>query len=430
MEGINLMQEISINQNITLKLIPMSKLKTTTIGVYIHRPLTRKEASLNAVLPYVLKRGCKMCQNAEEISKYLENLYGASLGCAVIKRGEDHIIHFDLETISDKYAPNGEHLCDDLIKLILSVLFEPNVNNDEFAEDVVSQEKSNAKDRLNSLKNDKRSYASIRCMDEMCEGQAFAVSRLGTVDGIDDITPKSLYYHYKNIISSSPIDIYVCGETDVALIENTIKEYIISEPEFKTATLPQTEILIKNNETEKKVTEKMDVTQGKLAIGFRTNTKPTDSDYTALLVLNSIYGGGAHSKLFNNVREKLSLAYFASSQLEKFKGLLVVNAGIEFKNVQKAYDESIAQLDDIKKGNISELEFTSSINDILNSLQSYYDDTRYLQNFYLSQHIAGTNRDIEYVKEQVLKITPDDVKKAAQKLELDTVYFLDGKEEK
>ncbi|MDD6483194.1 MAG: pitrilysin family protein [Clostridiales bacterium] len=422
------MQETAINQNITLKLIPMTKLKTTTIGIYIHRPLTKKEASLNALLPSVLKRGCRLCPDTEAIAAYLEDLYGATLASTVIKRGDDHIMHFDLETISDKYALGGEKLCASLTRLMLSILFEPNVRDGEFDAQIVEQEKNNAKDKISALKNDKRSYASSRCMEEMCEGESFAISRLGTAEGIDEITPRSLYLHYKNIITSSPIDIYVCGEADAEALAAAVREYI-SGLEFSTPTLPQTQILKKSDAEKKDVTERMDVTQGKLAIGFRTNTAPTDADYSALLVLNSLYGGGAHSKLFNNVREKLSLAYYASSQLEKFKGLLVVNAGIEFKNEKLAYDESLAQLEEIRRANISEQEFSSSINDILNSLNSYYDDPRYLQNFYLSQHIAGTNRDIEYVKEQIKNVTVDDVVEVSKKLELDTVYFLAGKEE-
>jgi predicted Zn-dependent peptidase len=174
----------------------------------------------------------------------------------------------------------------------------------------------------------------------------------------------------------------------------------------------------------------MDVAQGKLSIGFRTNITQEDKDFAALRVFNSVFGAGAHSKLFNNVREKLSLAYYASSQLEKYKGLLVVNAGIEFVNFQKAYDETLVQLEEIKKGNISELEFNSSINAILNSLESCYDDQRMLQNFYLEENITGTNSDIETLKKQIKAVTVEDVVAVSKKLELDTVYFLTGKEGK
>lgn len=422
------MQEIKINSNITLKYIPMSKLKTTTMGVYIHRPLCKEEASLNALLPYVLKRSCKKLPSTEAISKELERLYGAALEGTVIKRGEDQIIYFDLETISEKYALNKEKLLLELTQLMLCILFEPDVDENGFDSAIFEQEKINARDRILALVNDKRSYASIRCQQEMCESDNFAISRLGTVEDIDAITAKSLYNHYKKIISSSPIDIYICGDAEVEEIKTLIKEYT-NNIEFTTPKLPQTSIL-KKSTAKKDVTEEMDVTQGKLAIGFRTNVAPTDSDYVALTVFNSVFGAGAHSKLFNNVREKLSLAYYASSQLEKYKGLLVVNAGIEFENFEKAYKECLIQLDEIKKGNISELEFSSSIQSIINSYNSFYDDQRYMQSFYLGEHIAGTNRDIEQIKAMIEKVTPDDVKSVAHKLELDTVYFLKGKEAK
>lgn len=418
------MQEININSNITLKYIPMSKLKTTTMGIYIHRPLQRNEASLNALLPYVLRRSCKKYPSTEAIAKELENLYGASFEGTVLKRGEDQIIYFDLETISEKYALNGEKLLSKLTSLMLCVLFEPDADENGFDSKVFEQERSNARDRILAQMNDKRSFASIRCQQEMCTEDNFSISRLGTVEDMDSVSSMALYRHYKEIIASSPIDIYICGEADTDEIANLIKEYT-KNIDFKTPKLPQTAIL-KKTAAKKDVVEEMDVTQGKLAIGFRTNIPPTESDYAALTVLNSVYGAGAHSKLFNNVREKLSLAYYASSQLERYKGLLVVNAGIEFENFEKAYKESLLQLEEIKNGNISELEFDSSIQSIISSYDSLYDDQRYIQNFYLGEHIAGTNRDIEQAKEQILKVTPQDVAKAAKKLELDTVYFLKG----
>ncbi len=418
------MQEISINQNITLKYIPMTKLKTTTVGLFIHRPLNKEEASMNALLPYVLRRGCKLCPDTEALSKYLENLYGASLSGTVIKRGEDQILYFDAETISNPYAPNGEDLLGDLVRLLLSVVLEPAVTDDSFDEAVVKQEKDNAKDRILSLMNDKRSYASLRCIEEMCEGEAFAISRLGTVEDVDKIGAKSLYCYYRSILPSSPIDIYICGDADMDKLETIVRD-AVQNISFTTPILPQTEILQKSVPV-KNVSEEMDVVQGKLAIGFRTNIKPTDADYPALTVMNSVFGSGAHSKLFNNVREKLSLAYYASTQLEKFKGLMIINAGIEFKNFESAYNESLAQLEEVKKGNISDLEYTSSINALLNSLESYRDDQRSLQNFCLGEYIAGTNRDIETVKQQIQKVTIADIQKVASKLELDTVYFLKG----
>lgn len=419
------MLEINVNSNITLKYIPMTKLKTTTVAMFIHRPLCKEEFCKNALLPKVLMAGCEKYSNFDLISKQLENLYGATLSSTTIKRGEDQILYFDAQTISDKYAIGGEKLLMELMELMLCIVFEPRVNDGAFDSAIFEQEKKNAKDKVLSLINDKRSYASLRCIEEMCENSSFALSASGSVEGLDEISTKALYSHYKEIIASSPIDIYICGEANTDELVNLIDEYT-KNIEFKTPKLPQTQIL-KKNTPKKDVIEEMDVTQGKLAMGFLTNTTPLDSDYGALIVFNSIYGAGAHSKLFNNVREKLSLAYYASSQLERYKGLLIVNAGIEFENFKKAYDESLTQLEEIKKGNISELEFTSSIQSIINSYNSLYDDQRQIQNFYLGEHITGANRDIEKAKEQILNVRVEDVVKIANKLVLDTVYFLKGK---
>ncbi len=417
------MESIRVNSNINLYYIPMTKLKTVSVGVYIHRELRESEASVNAILPYVMKRGCALCPDSESVSRYLENLYGASFSAGVLKRGDDQILYLEFETISDKYAQNGEKLTSEIIKLMLSVLFEPSGITDE----VVGQEKKNAKDRITAEMNNKRQYALLRCTEEMCKGERFAVSRLGTESGIDSITAQSLKEHYESIITSSVIDIYICGEADASKLAEEIKTYT-DKISFNAAALPQSDIFNAERNV-RNITDKMDVTQGKLCIGFQTGVPADSGDYIPLMVFNSVYGGGAHSKLFNNVREKLSLCYYASSNLVKNKGLMFVNAGIEFENFQKAYDEILAQLDSIKNGDISELEFTSSVNAILNELESYRDDQTALQLFCMGEKISGTNYDIDSMKAAVRKVNIGDIQRIAKKIKLDTVYFLTGKEE-
>ena len=417
------MESLKINSNINLYYIPMTKLKTTTIGVYIHRNLCKEEVSKNALLPYVLKRGCKLCPDSEAVAKYLENLYGASFGASVIKMGDDQIIYLGFESISDKYAPEGEKLSEDITKLMMSVTFEPV----SFTDEVVGQEKKNAVDRIMAEINDKRQYAMLRCGQEMCKGESFALSVLGTKEGVENITVQSLKAHYENIITSSAIDIYVCGDADINALADEIKQYT-DKIAFKEANIPQSEIFAGKGEV-KRITDHMDVVQGKLSMGFRTGIKADSADFVPLMVMNSVYGGGAHSKLFNNVREKLSLCYYASSNIVKNKGIMFVNAGIEFENFQKAYDEILVQLDTVKNGEISELEFTSSIKAIENDLESYKDNQRMMQIYCLGQKITGTNYSIDELKEKISRVTIDDVKRVAKNVELDTVYFLAGKEE-
>lgn len=417
------MESIKINSNINVYHIPMTKLKTTTVGIYLHRPLCEAEVSLNAVLPYVLKRGCKLCPDNTAVAEYLENLYGARFGAYSMKLGDDQIIYLGLETISDKYAADGEKLTDGIVKLAMSLLFEPV----SFTEDILTQEKKNARDRIMAEINNKTLYAMQRCSEEMCKGDSFALSTLGTLDGVDKITADGLKRHYENIINSSVIDIYVCGECDINAVSEGIKAFAASVA-FKEAELPKSKIFENKGEV-KQVTDKMDVAQGKLSIGFKTNVKPVDSDYAALMVFNSVFGGGAHSKLFNNVREKLSLCYYASSSLVKNKGIMFVNAGIEFKNFDKAYNEILAQLESIKNGEISELEFVSSVRALQNELEAYKDNQHMMQVFYLGQRVSGTDMDLDTLKEKIDRITVSDVVNVSKKAELDTVYFLTGKEE-
>jgi predicted Zn-dependent peptidase len=422
------MKTVKINGNIRLNYIPMTKLKTTSLGVYIHRPLNREQASFNALLPLVLKSASKKYPSREDIAKRLDNLYGATMGSTTMKFGEDHIIYFDAETISDKYAPNGEKLINELLELLMSVLFEPKTENGEFDIEITEQERKNAIDKIDAFINDKRSYASARCQQETARGTNFEIMSFGDKEALAKITANELYSYYSSIIKSSIIDIYICGDADIISAEGTVRKYVNSM-QFEQGEVQKTDIINRDNVEINDITEHMNVTQGKLAMSFLTNTSPDSDDRYALSVLNSVFGAGAHSKLFNNVREKLSLAYYASSQLEKFKGMMIVNAGIEFENFQKAKDEILVQLEEIKKGNISDFEFDASIKTIVNAYNSYYDDQRALVSLHLSNSVVGTNTEISEYIENISKVTKEDVVRVARKLQLDTVYFLAGKGE-
>ena len=422
------MKTVKINGNIRLNYIPMTKLKTTSLGVYILRPLNREQASFNALLPLVLKSASKKYPSREDIAKRLDNLYGATMGSTTMKFGEDHIIYFDAETISDKYAPNGEKLINELLELLMSVLFEPKTENGEFDIEITEQERKNAIDKIDAFINDKRSYASARCQQETARGTNFEIMSFGDKEALAKITAKELYSYYSSIIKSSIIDIYICGDADIISAEDTVRKYV-NGMQFEQGEVQKTDIINRDNVEINDITEHMNVTQGKLAMSFLTNTSPDSDDRYALSVLNSVFGAGAHSKLFNNVREKLSLAYYASSQLEKFKGMMIVNAGIEFENFQKAKDEILVQLEEIKKGNISDFEFDASIKTIVNAYNSYYDDQRALVSLHLSNSVVGTNTEISEYIENISKVTKEDVVRVARKLQLDTVYFLAGKGE-
>ncbi len=421
------METIKINDNISLNYIEMKKLKTNVVGVYLRRPLKEDEASKNAVLSYVLKSGCKMLPTTLEITRHLQDLYGATLNSGVIKSGDNQAIFFDAETISDKYAPQNEKLTNELLKLLLNVIFKPLTDNNSFKKDIVLREKKTVNDKIDSLINDKRAYAKMRCNEEVCNGDVYALTRFGTKKALDEINEVNLYSHYENIISSSQIDIFISGEAVIDEAKKLISDFV-KNIEFKKPDEIKTNKISKSNNV-KNIKDSLDVTQGKLSIGFTTGINASDKDFPALVVANSIFGAGTHSKLFNNVREKLSLAYYASSSLNKFKGLMFVDAGIEFSNFNKAYKETIAQLNALKNGEISDEEISSSKNAIINSLNTYYDDQRYMQMYAIDCIYLGINCDIEKYKKDILAITIEDVMRVVPDICENTVYFLAGKNE-
>ena len=267
------------------------------------------------------------------------------------------------------------------------------------------------------------SYAGERCFEEMCKDEDFGVHELGSIDDLDSVNEKNLYDCYKDFISNSPIDIFIVGDMEEEQI-NSIKS-LFDDIEPRDVAYPKTQI-IKDVKEPKTIEQEFDVTQGKITLGFRTGVEPTDKKYISLMVYNGILGGGPHSKLFNNVREKQSLAYYVFSRLEKNKGLMIVSSGIEFRNYQKTYDEIIKQHNEIKEGNITDYEFNSTISSLINRLKSIEDSAFGLIDYYLGQLVSGTDHSLEETMKNIQSVNMEDVVNVAQDIKLDTIYFLTG----
>ena len=420
------MIKYNIKKGINLYHISTQKFKTVTASVNIHRPLSKAEASLNALLVDVMHRGNKTLPDMIAISKYLQSLYGAGFYTNIKRKGEDQIISFAVNVVSDKYL-SSEDCTTKAILMMYDMLLSPLAENDAFKEDYALQEKTNLKNDISALINDKRSYSAWRILELMCKGQRYGIHELGTISDVDKITPASLYAHYLKIINESPIDIFITGDVDIKKIVEITKEAFGSiNP--KNTCYPSCEMYQAKADTED-VTEKFDVTQAKLCLGFATNTMPTDPDYPALMVYSGILGGGPHSKLFNNVREKLSLAYYVSSRLERYKGIMTVASGIEIANKQKALDEINLQLDAMKNGDISDYEYTSTIKSITNSLKAFSDDIGYSEDYYLGQIVSGRIVTIDELIKSIEAVTIDDVVKVADKITPQMVYFLTAESE-
>lgn len=417
------MENIKINENIELHYIPMTKLKTTSIGIYIGTELKRENASFNALLPFVLMKATKKAENASEMAKYLQNLYGAKLYTGVNKRGDNQFINFEGEVISDRYAPNGEKLLKGLVELMLSVIFNPITEMGAFKSDITEREKINCINKIKGLINNKTRYADEKCREEMFAGEDYSISEYGYIEDIEKITPKNLFDYYKDMITSSTINIFLCGELNIAEVEKEIKTAVAGAV-FKKAELSKPKI-IKNEKECREIKEQTELTQGKLSIGFRTNVSCDSPEIWALIVANNIYGGGMGAKLFNNVREKLSLAYYVSTSIDRYKGFMQLRAGIAFDKLEEAKREIFIQLDEMKNGNITDDEMANAKSEIINSVNSCYDDQKQLQSYYMGNIISGTDVSLEEYKEYIGKVTKQEVIDVINKLETDTIYFLE-----
>lgn len=402
--------------------IKADKFKTSTINIFLHDNLCRENVTKNALLPAVLRRGCKRLATFQDIALYLEELYGASFDCGVVKKGERQILHFYMECVSDKFTGADEKIFEKASQLIYEIMTDPVVEDGGFKSEYMEQEKENLKNLIESRINDKVQYAMERCYEEMCKEEPFGIFEYGSVSDLSGINGNNLYEHYKTAISTFPVSVFITGN---------VKEEVISGLVEKLSKIPRSQV--KKVDLEKidadvgeikKVNENINVNQAKLALGFRTYTASNNKDYYPLLVYNGILGGGMHSKLFQNVREKESLAYYIYSRLDKFKGVMIISGGIETGNKEKTEGIIEKQLEDIRNGKISDYEFDSTIKTIETGINSLKDSQMQIVDFYLSQVIVNTTDTLDSIIEKVKKVTKKDVVDVSKKIQLDTVYFL------
>lgn len=414
-------EKIQIGDGINLMLISKKNYKTNIATIYIKRPLSREEVTMNSLLPSVLKSGTKDFPSQREITIKMQELYGSNLGASVDKTGERQIMSFRLYTTSDDFLP--EPVFEEAFDVLKNVILDPKIVNNGFDSKFVEIEKENLREDINAKINNKGHYAMEKCIEHMCEGEPFSISEDGYIEDIDNIDEKSLYSHYLKVISSSEIDIVIAGsferEKVIEIIRNTFS--IKRENIIKT----RKEEIFKKSEP-KFIEDNLDITQGKLVMGFRTNMDFKDEKYYALLMYSAILGGGAHSKMFLNIREKESLCYSIYSTLEKMKGLMFIGAGIEISDYDKALELIFKELNDMKSGVISLQELENSRRYIVSNLRALNDSLSSLTDFYYNMSIQDTNRSLDDVINFVKNVKIEDVVEVAQNIYLDTVYFLRG----
>ena len=408
--------------------VSAEKFKTNCINFFFQDNLTRENVTKNALLPAVMRRGCAAYPTFKDIAIQLEKLYGATFDCGVTKKGERHIIQFYTEFLSQQYIPDGTDSFTAAFDLLCNIITKPAFENGSFKEDYLAQEKDKLKMLIESRVNDKMQYSVERCLEEVCKNEPYGIYDYGFVEDLEAIRSEELANHYRKVLETYPLQVYLAGNISDSQTEAVVER--LSNIVRRDLEPLNNGFSRKQNTEPKHVTETMNITQGKLCIGFRTNIAPDSKDYQALMVYNGILGGGTHSKLFQNVREKASLAYYSYSRLEKFKGLMVISSGVEFKNKDKALEIILKQMDEIKNGVISEQELEATVKTMETGIKSLRDSQLNIVDFYLGQTVSGTNDNFDAVIEKVKRVTIDEIVHIASNITLDTVYFLTAPVEK
>jgi predicted Zn-dependent peptidase len=414
------MENVDIGNGVRLWVLPTEKFKTVTMSFCFHRDLD-EDYTYNALIPAVLKRGCEGFQTLKEIEQHLENLYGALFDVGVQKKGERQILRFSMEVVNDDYVVEQGILAQ-AFYFLNRIINRPVLEHNGFKKSYVSQEKENLKNRIQALVNDKVQYSLERCVQEMCKGEKYSRYVFGDVQELNVLDDSKLYKVYLDVIHTSPLDIFVIGNVDPAKVR-LLLERSLSMERGQIKHIPKT--LYKRVQVEKRtVSEEMDVNQGKLTMGFRTNISAADKEYFPLLVYSSILGGGPHSKLFINVREKASLAYYAFARLDKFKGLMFVGAGIDVDKYQQTVDIIMEQLSAISNGQITRQEYEGAVNALVTSLRGSADQPSQLIDYYLGNSVIDSHVTLEELIQNIKNVSVDQVVEVSNKVKLDTIYFL------
>ena len=414
-----------INDAVTLYYIPDTKYKTVSASAYLNRKLKKSEATTNALISKLLTHGTEDHPDMHTLSIYAEEMYGTLYDVNITKKAYVQSIVSSVNFLSDEYA--DDKIARKCMELMLDMLFKPHLEDGLFPEDAVKIEKQNLKDDIEGLINDKRSYANFRCIEEMCRGDENSIFEFGYLEDLNKIDVKSVSEHYKDIITKSPLDIFVVGCVDIDEFCGFLQEYF-NGFNFSVEPIKASVGIVKKTDEVKYAEDVFDVAQGKLALGFTTDITIDDDRYYGLLLANSIYGSGAHSRLFNTVREEMSLCYYASSMLDKFRAVMLVSSGIEFANYEKAKSEIEKQLSNIAKGDFTDEELNVAKSFIINSYLSYKDSPYAMKEYHRSQCFSSNKDSIDEAVEKVSSLTREDAVQALKNVKLNTVYFLKGKE--
>ncbi len=414
---------IVLSPGITLRCFPDTRFKQGCLSIQIVRPMRREEAAMNALIPAVLLRGTVSAPDLRDITLRLDDLYGASVGALVRRVGDYQTTGLHCGFISDRFAMEGDRVLEPMIAFMGQLLLEPVLEGEAFRPDYMESEKKNLIATIESQRNDKRAYTASQLLKKMCSADSFGIPRLGEADRVGQIDGQTAYAHYRRILKESRIELFYVGAAEPEQVAALCRPIFASIKRDYVNLPAQTAFQDGGGGSYQ---ETMDVSQGKLAMGFATPITLRDPRFAAMQVCNSVFGGGMTSKLFMNVREKLSLCYDVGSGYHGSKGIMLVSAGIDCKMEETVRGEILAQLDACCQGDITQEELNAAKQAVLSSLRGTHDSPGAIESYYATAALSGLELTPAQYMERVAQVDLHQVAEAAKSLSLHTTYFLKG----
>lgn len=416
-------QPISLFPGVTLRCFPDNRFKHGCLSIQFLRPMCQEEAAMNALLPAVLLRGCRGYEDLRAITLRLDDLYGASIGALVRRIGDVQTTGLYCSFMEDRFAMEGDAILAQVVDFTRQLLLEPLTEGNAFPKDFVSGEKKNLIDTIESQLNDKRAYAMEQLLKHMCREDSYGIPRLGTAEQVAAITPESLFRHYQTVLSASQVQLCYVGSAQPETVAQLLKDALCSLPHNTQPLAPQAPF---HSCDGGEYVEEMEVNQAKLCMGFTTDTTLRDKDFAAMQVLNALFGSGMTSKLFVQIREKMSLCYAIGSSYYGSKGILTVSAGIDADQAQRVKEEILRQLENCRNGKISEEELRAAKQYMRSGLLSIPDAPSSIENYYATAAVSGLQLTPQAYMNAVDQVSIQQVSQLAQKVQLHTVYLLKG----
>lgn len=413
-----------------LSCLQTDKFKSDCLSLSLLTQLERETVSKNALIPRVLARGTTFHPDMDSIAAAGDELYGARILPVVRKKGEVLALGFYAGFIADRFTPKGEKLLESVCSLLGEMLLQPATRGGLFLKQYVESEKEKLLEDIRARINDKAGYAAHRLIQEMCAYEDYGCDDMGDQRDVENISYVELTKHYRALLQECPVEIFYCGASDAGRVERALSDALMTLPRGEINYDIGTDIRMNAVTAQPRYfEEELDVTQGKLEMGFRLGECMEDPDFAAIRVFNALYGASVTSKLFMNVREKLSLCYYADSACDRLKGVMLVSSGIEFDKFEIARDEILAQLEAVKKGDFTDDELLYAKKAVCSSLISMTDSPGALEEFYLTQTLTGLDYGPEVYAALCEEVSREDVLAVANSIELDSIYFLRGSDE-